>query len=657
MDKTEKLFQYKPGDNLPFGVTKVADGVQFAVSIPHGRECYLNLYRTGQKRPVCRIHLTREFRRGCVYFVKITGCPEIQNNKSVADILSQGYEYMYEVDGKEFVDPYAAVIHGRERWGKRVGKACVRGGISLEEFDWKDDSPLGTPFSDMILYQLHVRGFTKHASSKVEHRGSFAGLMEKIPYLKDLGINAVLLLPCYEFDEIQAVQKPHGIPAGEVSAVRTAEDEAKQKSTVSKNDQVKLNYWGYGQSETYYCAPKAAYAADPHRAGLEFKALVRSLHQAGIEVLLDIYFMPGTNVCLMEDCLRNWVLEYHIDGFRVNQEVMPTQMLVSDPVLSGVKLLTDYWNRELIAGAYGESGTFAEYNEGFMNCARRYLKSDEGQVEGFAGLFRRGSDNLASINFMTHVNGFTMTDLVSYDVKHNEQNGEGNQDGTEYNYSWNCGVEGKSRKKFIQARRMCQIRNAFAMMLLAQGTPMLLAGDEFGNTQEGNNNPYCQDNEITWLDWRMTSAKTEILEYVKKLIAFRRKHPVLHQGRELYVFDSLSCGMPDVSIHGTQAWKADFSYYSRMLAVLLYGDYQKKEDGGVDDSLYIIFNMYWESKSFDLPNLPGEKEWYPAIETYGNTFSEVPVPVRRKKRRRKPSLESQKKTIVPPRSIVVFVGR
>ena len=564
---------------------------------------------------------------------------------------------MYEVDGKEFVDPYAAVIHGRERWGKRVGKACVRGGISLEEFDWKDDSPLGTLFSDMILYQLHVRGFTKHASSKVEHRGSFAGLMEKIPYLKDLGINAVLLLPCYEFDEIQAAQKPHGIPAGEVSAVRTAEDEAKQKSTVSKNDQVKLNYWGYGQSETYYCAPKAAYAADPHRAGLEFKALVRSLHQAGIEVLLDIYFMPGTNVCLMEDCLRNWVLEYHIDGFRVNQEVMPAQMLVSDPVLSGVKLLTDYWNRELIAGAYGESGTFAEYNEGFMNCARRYLKSDEGQVEGFAGLFRRGSDNLASINFMTHVNGFTMTDLVSYDVKHNEQNGEGNQDGTEYNYSWNCGVEGKSRKKFIQARRMCQIRNAFAMMLLAQGTPMLLAGDEFGNTQEGNNNPYCQDNEITWLDWRMTSAKTEILEYVKKLIAFRRKHPVLHQGRELYMFDSLSCGMPDVSIHGTQAWKADFSYYSRMLAVLLYGDYRKKDDGTADDSLYIIFNMYWESRSFDLPNLPGEKEWYPAIETYGNTFSEVPVPVHRKKRRRKPSLESQKKTIVPPRSIVVFVGR
>ena len=597
------------------------------------------------------------YKRQCVYFVKITGCPEIQNDKSVADILSQGYEYMYEVDGKEFVDPYAAVIHGRERWGKRVGKACVRGGISLEEFDWKDDSPLGTPFSDMILYQLHVRGFTKHASSKVEHRGSFAGLMEKIPYLKDLGINAVLLLPCYEFDEIQAAQKPHGIPAGEVPAVRTAEDEAKQKETASTNDQVKLNYWGYGQSETYYCAPKAAYAADPHRAGLEFKALVRSLHQAGIEVLLDIYFMPGTNVCLMEDCLRNWVLEYHIDGFRVNQEVMPAQMLVSDPVLSGVKLLTDYWNRELIAGAYGESGTFAEYNEGFMNCARRYLKSDEGQVEGFAGLFRRGSDNLASINFMTHVNGFTMTDLVSYDVKHNEQNGEGNQDGTEYNYSWNCGVEGKSRKKFIQARRMCQIRNAFAMMLLAQGTPMLLAGDEFGNTQEGNNNPYCQDNEITWLDWRMTSAKTEILEYVKKLIAFRRKHPVLHQGRELYMFDSLSCGMPDVSIHGTQAWKADFSYYSRMLAVLLYGDYRKKDDGTADDSLYIIFNMYWESRSFDLPNLPGEKEWYPAIETYGNTFSEVPVPVRRKKRRRKPSLESQKKTIVPPRSIVVFVGR
>lgn len=669
MDKTEKLFQYKQGDTLPFGVTKAADGVQFAVSIPRGQECYLNIYRIGQKRPACRIRLSKEYRRGSVYFVKITSCPGADGNHTVAEVLSRDFEYMYEVDGREFIDPYAAVIHGRERWAKRpVGSCVVRGGISLEDFEWEDDSPLGISFSDMILYQLHVRGFTRHASSKVAHRGTFAGLQEKIPYLRDLGINAVLLLPCYEFDEVQMPRKVHGMPhqseAVSQKAVPANEKAGKQDDlaaspSVNNIEQVKINYWGYGQSETYYCAPKAAYAANPHGAGVEFKTLVKSLHQAGIEVLLDIYFMPGTNVCLMEDCLRNWVLEYHVDGFRVNQEVMPAQMLVSDPILSGVKLLTDYWNREMLAsvGDSSAQGTLAEYNEGFMNCARRYLKSDEGQVEGFSGFFRRGSKDMGYINFMTHVNGFTMMDLVSYDVKHNDGNGEGNQDGTEYNYSWNCGVEGKSRKKFIRTRRMSQIRNAFAMMLLAQGTPMILAGDEFGNSQEGNNNPYCQDNEITWLDWKSTSISTEIFEFVKHLIAFRKEHPVLHQNREMYLFDSLSCGMPDLSIHGTQAWKADFSYYNRMLAVLLYGDYQQKVDGTPDDSIYIIFNMYWEPKSFDLPNLPADKEWYPAIETYDNTFSEIPQPVRRKKRKKRPSLESQKKTIVPPRSIVVFVGR
>jgi glycogen operon protein len=264
---------------------------------------------------------------------------------------------------------------------------------------------------------------------------------------------------------------------------------------------------------------------------------------------------------------------------------------------------------------------------------------------------------VARINYITSVNGFTMMDLVSYDVKHNEANGEDNQDGTQYNYSWNCGVEGRSRKKSIVSRRMCQIRNAFAMMLLAQGTPMLFAGDEFGNTQQGNNNPYCQDNSVTWLDWRQCDTHQEIFDYVRRLIAFRKEHTVLHQGRQLQLFDSLSCGIPDLSIHGTQAWKTDFSYYSRMTAFLLCGDYATKKDGTPDDSLYIIFNMHWEARSFDLPNLPDAKEWYPVIETYGNTFCEPPKPVAKKSRKKKPLLADRKKTVVPPRSLVVFVGR
>lgn len=678
MDKKRKieLFEYKIGNTLPFGVTKVSDGVQFAVFLPDKKQCFLNLYQKGKKKPDCRIELSHEYKRGSVYFITVTQSRNNSDSRTIAQILSQDYEYTYEADGEEFVDPYAAVVYGREKWGRRrEGKrGKLRGGISLEEFDWQEDCQPGIEYSDLILYQLHVRGYTRHISSKVAHRGTFDGLREKIPHLKDLGVNGILLLPCYEFDEIQsggkkALGEPEYLKSGKPDKEGKKEEDAGKHAVLAGQqnpagareveEPVKLNYWGYGSTDSYYFAPKASYAADGGNAAREMKELVRDMHRAGIEVLLDIYFSPGTNVCLMEDCLRNWVLEYHVDGFRVNQEVMPSLVLVSDPLLSGVKLLASYWDTGALrqAGVLRKDNALAEYNEGFMVCARRFLKSDEGQVESFANYFRRNADDHAVINFMAHVNGLTMMDLVSYDVKHNGANGEKNQDGTQYNYSWNCGIEGKTRKKNILSRRMCQIRNAFLMMLLGQGTPMILAGDEFGNSQSGNNNPYCQDNAITWLDWKQLQGNREIFDYVKKLIAFRKEHPVLHQGKELHLFDTLSCGMPDLSIHGTQAWRSDFSYYSRMLALLFYGEYQKREDGTPDDSIYIIFNMYWESKSFDLPQLPDGREWYPAIETYDNTFSEIPKPVKKKRKTRKTSLECQKKTVVPPRSIVVFIGR
>lgn len=242
------------------------------------------------------------------------------------------------------------------------------------------------------------------------------------------------------------------------------------------------------------------------------------MHLAGIEVLMDIYFMPGTNLCLMTDCLRHWVINYHIDGFRINQEVMPSISLVSDPIISGVKLMTSYWDENMLrdTGALNND-SLAEYNEGFMNDARRFLKSDEGMVQTFAERFKRNSSVYSIINFITHVNGFTLMDLVSYDIKHNETNGEGNRDGTEFNYSWNCGVEGKTRKRAIMRSRMNQIRNAFMMLLCSQGTPMILAGDEFGNSQLGNNNAYCHDDNITWLNWNHTKSEQDILDFVKSL--------------------------------------------------------------------------------------------------------------------------------------------
>ena len=587
---TKNQFTIQPGNALPLGVTKVADGVQFAIYLPDKRECYLKLFRKGHQTEQYRIPLTDEYRMGSVYFVHLRS----KNTTSAFDIaeeLSDKYEYVYEADGEDIVDPYAAGISGRDRWN-RTDKMPVRGRICLKEFDWEGDYILRKPFHELVLYQLHVRGFTKHASSGVSKPGTFAGLQDKIPYMKDLGINGVLLLPVYDFEEKQGD---------------------------------KVNYWGYGVSDTYYFAPKAAYSSGEN-ADEEFKETIKKLHRNGMEVILDFYFAPGTNLNLMTDCLRHWVLNYHVDGFRVNTEVMPSLTLASDPILSGVKLFSSYWDEEMLSGAgiHQADNCLAEYNEGFMNDARRFLKSDEGQAEAFYKRFYRHPDKVGVINFMTHVNGFTMMDLVSYDIKHNESNGERNADGTEYNYSWNCGVEGKTRKKAVLEQRKRQIRNAFLMLLFSQGTPMILAGDEFGNSQEGNNNPYCHDDAVTWLNWKPTKTGEQIRNYVKQLIAFRTEHPVLHQAKALCTQDTLSCGLPGISAHGVQTWRPDFSNYSRILGVLLAGDYAQKPDGTSDDSIYIIFNMYWETKSFDLPTLPAGKEWHAAIETFDETFHVLP---------------------------------
>lgn len=558
MSRGNNLFEYRAGNALPFGVTKVPDGVQFAVYLPKSDTCFLKLYKKGRKSPYYVIELTDKYKVGSVFFVTVCKAKNAKDSRRIEEILTQDFEYMYEADGREFIDPYADYITGREHWGKRTAqKGQERGGICLQEFDWEEDMPLHTPYSDLILYQLHVRGYTRHSSSKVSHKGTFRGLIEKIPYMKDLGINGVLLLPVYEFCEIQSKEEETASPVMEAD------------NLIDLSEQ-KINYWGYGTRDTYYFSPKAAYTSSQASPSIEFKEMVKAFHANGIEVLLDIYFSPGTNLFLMTDCLRSWVLKYHVDGFRVNQEVMPSISLASDPILSGVKLLTSYWDINMLHGAKlsGQKNALGEYNEGFMNDIRRFLKSDEGMVEKAAGYFSRNASEYSYVNFITHVNGFTMMDLVSYDIKHNEGNGEMNQDGTEYNYSWNCGVEGKTRKKAVLDRRMIQIRNAFLMLLTSQGTPMILAGDELGNTQLGNNNAYCQDNTVGWINWNHTKTSETIHAFVKKAIQFRKAFPVLHQEEPVRMMDTLSCGMPDLSIHGMQAWRPDFSNYSRMLGML-----------------------------------------------------------------------------------------
>ncbi len=657
----EGLFLIKPGNTMSFGVTRVAKGVQFAIYLPDTGDCHLNLYIRGEKKPHLSIDLTKKYKWGSVYFVTLEKHPDNPDKRDITDILSNDYEYMYETAKGEFIDPYAAGISGRSTWGKssKDKNTAVRGRICLREFAWEDDCQLKRPFDEVILYELHVRGFTRHSSSAVKAKGTFNGLVEKIPYLKNLGINAILLLPCYEFNEVISVTNS-GVPESvrkDIEKINAISDKEENTTAIDEENKVKLNFWGYGAKETFYFAPKSSFANEKDIPSNEFKNMIKQFHMAGIEVLMDIYFSPGTNLCLMTDCLRHWVVEYHLDGFRVNDEVMPSIVMVSDPVLSGVKLLTSHWESDTLknAGVVREVNALAEYNEGFMNDVRKYLKSDEGMVRPFLERFYRNPSEYSVINFITHVNGFNLMDLVSYDIKHNESNGENNSDGTDYNYSWNCGFEGYTRKKYILNRRLLQIRNALVMLFTSQGTPMIYAGDEFGNTQNGNNNPYCHDDNTTWVNWNKLKTNKEIFDFTQKIIEFRKEHPVFHQKKELMMIDTLSCGMPDLSVHGTGAWRPDYSNYNRMLGILLYGDYAVLDDGSHDDSVYIIFNMYWEAKSFDLPLLPEGKEWHVAVETYNNTFTEVPVV--RKRKRKKPPFEISRKTIVPPRSVVIFVGR
>ena len=560
------------GAPLPLGVSRQKEALNFAVEVKEGKQCALLLYKCGENVPMEKIPMKEEAGTGTVRCVMLS------------DLPAQACEYNYEIDGKIVTDPYAKGIAGRERWNDQVDFTPhqVRGKIpQKEEYPWEDDCPLRIPEEDVIAYSLHVRGFTRHSSSKVKKKGTFRGVMEKLPYLKELGINQIQCMPVYEFEERGR----------------------------------KVNYWGYG--EGFFFAPKASYAAD-HDAQKELKELVKTCHLEGIEVVLDFPFTAQTRFQIVEDCLRYYVMEYHIDGFLLNPYQVPVEFLRRDPVLSGTKLLIK--------------------DESFQNTMRRFLKGDEGMIASVAEQFRRKTSVSGSCNYITNHTGFTLEDLVSYDAKHNEANGEQNQDGPDYNYSWNCGVEGKTRKKQIVKLRQGQKRNAMFLLMTAQGTPCLLAGDEFGNSQGGNNNVYCQDNETGWVDWSRLEREKSFFHYVKELIAFRKKHGILHQKEALTGTDRSGSGIPDISYHGEAAWQIQQEASSRQLGILYSGSPKK------ESNCFLVYNMHWIAHSFALPALPKDQAWYQVMSTEEG-FYEQPL-----------LIEGKRSIILEGRSVAAFVA-
>lgn len=612
----------------PLGVTQEADGVRILVQ-GRAKEVCLLLYRPGKKTPCEEISFDPKYRMGDVW--------ELALDRT--DFAS--FEYNFMIDGKIVTDPNARVITGREKWAdrKRAGKP-VRGRILSEEFDWEDDVKPETPYAETILYKLHVRGFTAHASSGVSARGTYAGIVEKIPYLKDLGITAVELMPVTEFDEIMMSSSGSGF------------HNAKQEPTGY------VNYWGYGPSYLY--AVKTAYASrETMSAEGEFKTLVKELHKAGIECIPEMYFtgkeLPGEILSV----LRYWVEEYHVDGFHLTG-FPDLSLAAEDPFLKRTKLFAENWNDVMNRrpkqgyvtpgdGAVSvEEKNLAEYNMQFMEDMRRFLKGDEGMLSAFELRNRRNPMEYAVINYMANTNGFTLMDTVSYDRKHNEKNGEENRDGSDYNYSWNCGAEGPTRKKKIVELRKQLLKNAYLLLFLSQGVPLLLAGDEFGNSQDGNNNAYCQDNAVSWLNWKLLESHKDQVDFVKRLIAFRKAHKMFHMDREPRIMDYKSCGRPDVSYHGENAWKPEFENFRRQFGILYWGAYANRPDGSDDANFYVAYNMHWEPHMFGLPHLPKGAKWRVICNTGDPDAADLPTDGTGK------VPKNQMMLAVPPRGIVIL---
>lgn len=683
-----ELFQGHP---LPLGATVQPDGVNFAVASRYATSVTLLIFVPGSREAILEFPLDpRSHRTGEVWHAFLKGLDPGIHYAYRMDRVPNPEPHVHRFDPRqELLDPYTKALTGGSGWGippsgRRSPRRCL---VVHDEFDWGDDEPHRIRPVEAIVYELHVRGFTQHPSSGVSRPGTFAGLVEKIPYLKELGVNVVELLPVWEFEE--------------------ADSDRLNPSTGERL----LNYWGY--SPISFFAPNASYAS---RKGdgeqiREFKAMVKSFHAAGIAVVLDIvvnhtaegnergptysfrgidnaiYYLidPQTGAyrdytgcgntlnCnhprvrdLIVDVLRHWVAEMHVDGFRfdlasilgrgqdgtvlANPPII--EHIAEDPVLRQTALVAEAWDAAGLyqVGHFTAAGRWAEWNGKFRDDVRRFIKSDPGMVSALAtrlvgspDLFHTsGRRPYQSLNFITCHDGFTLADVVVYNGKHNEANGEGNADGSNDNLSWNCGCEGPTDSEEVNRLRRRQVRNFATILLLSAGTPMILAGDEFGRTQQGNNNAYCQDNAVSWVDWRLLEANADLFRFFKLLIQFRRAHLLLR--REDFDLDEAGRSV-HIAWHGVELGKPDWSWESRSLAMHLHATY-----GGEADDLYVIANAHWEGHVFELPHLGGRR-WCRFVDTTQVSPHDIAEPGAEE------VLADQGRYVVGPRSVVVLVGR
>lgn len=617
------------GNYAKIGVSKTADTVYFTFEGEKEQRCAILLYAANDEQ--VRIPVPDEYCIGALRSIGVKGL----NWKKL--------HYNYEIDGELVFDQHARKVIGREHWAdaNRLQEGYqVRAGFDFAEFDWRGDRFPEIPREKMVMYKLNVRSFTMDGGAAGKKKGTFAGVADKIPYLKELGVTSLEFMPVYEFEElIETEPKKHDVAGWSENAKAGLQLEDGTEELCYK-----INCWGYMPGDYY--APKAAYAA-AGEPSLELKGLIRKLHENRMECILEMYFDEKMNQNIAVEILRYWVMEYHVDGFHLLGAKLPVNAMAQDLILKRTKLFAEGFDRHLFQEEVSYPHLFV-YNEDFLYASRKLLSRSDGSLPELLNQLRRQNAVFGFVNFIAGNNGFTLADLFSYALKHNEANGEGNEDGIKWNFNCNCGAEGPTRKKGIIEYRRKQMRNAVTLVMLGQGVPLLLAGDEFGNSQQGNNNCYCQDNKTGWVNWGSLKRSQPYAQFVRQVIAFRKEHPVLSGSRPMQMCDYESRGCPDLSYHGENAWIVEPNLYSQAVGILYCGAYATREDGTEDDFIYIGMNFQIAPQDLALPKLPHKRKWYFAVNT---ADKDMPYyePLR--------AMDKASHIEVPPQAIIILVGK
>lgn len=598
----------------------------------------------GEKEDVCNIILIE---KATMHTEKVlvpsTFCLGSLYSVTVSGIHPQDYNYIYEINGKTKMDPYAKVIVGREIWNDSTrveNDYQLLSGFLTDSFAWGEDVFPEVLKSQMIMYKLHVRGFTMGSSSAGKMKGTFAALRNKIPYLKELGVTTLELMPVYEFEEMPVPIETPDVPAY-VKWEAASGDIIKPIPVAQKEE--KLNFWGYGAGN--YFAVKASYASKPEKASAEYKRLIKTLHENGMECVMEMFFPEGTSHNLILDVLRFWVKEYHVDGFHLLGPNVPIIGIVQDAALSRTKIFAqDFYG---VRSSHAYKNLYI-YKSEYEYPARQLLNHYNCDITEFVNQQKKQSDEYGFVNFIASNDGFTLADLFMYNDKHNEANGENNCDGTDYNLSNNYGIEGPTKKKYINSLRRTRMHTACMMLMFAQGVPLIMAGDEFGNSQCGNNNAYCQDNAIGWVDWSGFKKMAKERQFLQQLIAFRKRHGLIAREVPFHFNDYKAMGIPDLSYHGEYAWISQLDRGRKSLGMLYSGAYA---DEGQDNSdIYIGYNFYSDEVQLALPSLTGaktvEKRWYLLMD------SDKAQPILEEEQ----LLEGQQYVTMAPHSICVLRG-